>query len=109
MRRMLYYGKVPIMARKLWNRQADDLLRVILDLRSLPEARRFFRDLMTEDEIRMIVGRWQVVRLLHAGHTYREIEADTGFSSRTIARISRWLQEGEGGYRRQLAHHPHRT
>ena len=90
------------MDRKLWNRQADALLKVILGLEFVREARRFFRDLMTEDELRMIVGRWQVARMLHDGATYKEIEAKTGFSSRTVARISRWLQEGEGGYRHQL-------
>ena len=97
------------MSSRLWNRKADQLLEVILGLERLPEARRFFRDLMTEDEIRMIVDRWQVARMLHEGRTYREIEAETGLSSRTIARISRWLRGGEGGYRRQLAHHSHRT
>lgn len=95
------------MSRSLWNREANALLQVVLQLRNLPEARRFFRDLMTEDEIRMIVDRWRVARMLHAGRTYREIESATGLSSRTIARISRWLREGEGGYRRQLAHHSH--
>jgi TrpR-related protein YerC/YecD len=93
----------------VWNREADELLRVILGLSGLSEARRFFRDLMTEDEIRMIVDRWRVARMLHEGSTYRQIESATGLSSRTIARISRWLQEGEGGYRRQLAHHSHHS
>lgn len=97
------------MASKLWNREAVALLQVILELDSLAAARRFFRDLMTEDEIRMIVDRWRVARMLHRGKTYREIESATGLSSRTIARISHWLREGKGGYRRQLAHHPHRT
>jgi TrpR-related protein YerC/YecD len=97
------------MTKRLWNRDANDLLRVVLGLGSLPEARRFLRDLMTEDEIRMIVDRWRVARMLHQGQTYGEIETVTGLSSRTIARISRWLQKGEGGYRRQLAHHSHRT
>jgi TrpR-related protein YerC/YecD len=97
------------MDQELWNRDADELLRVILGLGGPREARRFLRDLMTEDEIRMIVDRWRVARMLHEGRTYRDIEAETGLSSRTIARISRWLQEGEGGYRRQLAHHSHRA
>jgi uncharacterized protein YerC len=57
----------------------------------------------------MIVDRWRVARMLHAGSTYREIESATGLSSRTIARISRWLRQGKGGYRRQLAHHSHRV
>ena len=83
----------------LWGGDATDLLRSLLQLRSLPSAKRFIRDLMTEDEIRMIVARWRVARLLAAGRTYRQIEGETGLSSRTIARISRWLREGEGGYR----------
>jgi TrpR-related protein YerC/YecD len=58
---------------------------------------------MTEDEIRMIVDRWRVARMLHAGRSYREIEAATGMSSRTIARISTWIRNGEGGYRSMLA------
>ena len=53
----------------------------------------------------MVVDRWRVARMLHAGRTYREIETKTGLSSRTIARISHWLREGEGGYRGVLAHH----
>ena len=61
-----------------------------------------FSDIMTEDEIRMIVGRWRVARMLDEGRSYREIGEATGLSSRTIARISRWLQEGEGGYRAML-------
>jgi TrpR-related protein YerC/YecD len=97
------------MAATLWNREADTLLRTILRLPDVRTARRFFRDLMTEDEIRMIVDRWRVARMLDAGRSYREIEAETGLSSRTIARISRWLKRGKGGYRRMLVLHHHRT
>jgi len=94
---------------RLWNREADSLLRTILRLPDVRVARRFFRDLMTEDEIHMIVDRWRVARMLDSGRSYREIETETGLSSRTIARISRWLKRGEGGYRRMLTHHHHRT
>ena len=83
----------------LWDREATALLRTVLRLRTVREARRFLRDLMTEDEIRMIVTRWRVARMLGQGRTYREIADETGLSSRTIARISQWLQKGEGGYR----------
>ena len=97
------------MADALWTRHANELMRVILRLETVAEARRFFRDLMTEDEIRMIVDRWRVARMLHEGRTYREIESATGLSSRTIARISHWLHEGEGGYRHQLTQHTARA
>jgi TrpR-related protein YerC/YecD len=83
---------------RLWDREAMRLLQALLSLQTVGEARRFIRDLMTEDEIRKIVDRWRVARLLDEGLPYREIEERTGLSSRTIARISRWLQQGEGGY-----------
>ena len=84
---------------KLWDRDAEDLIRSVLQLRSVSRAKRYIRDLMTEDEIRMIVSRWRVARSLAAGVTYRQIEEETGLSSRTIARISHSLRNGEGGYR----------
>lgn len=87
----------------LWNAAAGDLLKALLGLRTPSEARRFLRDLMTEDEIRMIVDRWRVARMLAEGCSYKDIEAKTHLSSRTIARISRWLKTGEGGYRLMLA------
>lgn len=88
---------------ELWDREALDLLRSLVSLQTVRDARRFIRDLMTEDEIRMIVERWRVARLLHQGVSYREIERQTGASSRTIARISHWLRSGEGGYRQMLS------
>ena len=48
----------------MWDREATDLLRSILELNSVASAKRFIRDLMTEDEIRMIVARWMVARLV---------------------------------------------
>lgn len=83
----------------LWGRESADLLRSLLCLKTPREARSFIRDLMTEDEIRMIVARWRVARMLASGRTYYAIEQETGLSSRTIARISLWLRKGEGGYR----------
>lgn len=87
---------------KLWTLDAEELLRTMLSLRTIDEAKMFLRDLLTEGEIQMIVERWRVARLLDEGRSYREISSMTGLSSRTIARISRWLQEGAGGYRALL-------
>lgn len=87
---------------KLWTPDAVELLRTMLSLRTVDEAKMFLRDLLTEGEIQMIVERWKVARLLDEGQSYREISSITGLSSRTIARISRWLQEGAGGYRALL-------
>jgi len=81
----------------------DELLRTVLRLRHVGEARRFFRDLLTDDELEMIGRRWQVAAMLADGKSYREIEERTGMSSRTVARIARWYKEGPGGYRLALA------
>lgn len=77
----------------------DELLHIVVRLRHAGEARRFFRDLLTDDELAMISRRWQVATMLADGCSYREIEQRTGMSSRTVARIARWYKEGPGGYR----------
>lgn len=78
------------------------LLRAVLALRNVGEARRFFRDLLTDDELEMLSRRWRVAAMLSEGVPYREIEERTGMSSRTVARIARWYKQGPGGYRLAL-------
>jgi len=53
---------------------------------------------MTEKEIIEISARLEAARMLQAGKTYAEITQKTKLSSRTVARISDWLQNGTGGY-----------
>lgn len=94
------------------NPKTDKLFKIILDLDNLDEARRFFRDLLTEQEIEEFANRWEVAQMLAQNTPYSQIEKDTGMSSTTIARISKWLNEGMGGYRllikklqNQINHH----
>jgi TrpR-related protein YerC/YecD len=77
----------------------DNLFRAILDLGNLTEARKFFRDLLTEKELLEFAQRWKVAKMLSAGKAYVDIEKETGMSSTTIARIQRWLKSGMGGYK----------
>jgi TrpR-related protein YerC/YecD len=79
-----------------------DLLQVIMLLETEAEAKAFLRDLLTKTEIHELSRRWQAARMLNDKTPYTEIEQATGLSSTTIARISRWLQEGAGGYRAML-------
>lgn len=80
----------------------DELYAVITKLESLEECRRFFRDLLTETEIREFAERWKVARMLSQGVPYTTIEKETGLSSRTIARVHKWLKQGKGGYTMML-------
>ena len=84
--------------KKPTNKEIDDLYGAVLRLESLEECRRFFRDLLTEYEIREFVERWKAARMLADGVPYTQIEAETGLSTRTIARVARWLKRGKGGY-----------
>ncbi len=76
----------------------DRLYEAILTLKSLEECRNFFRDLLTENEIREFAERWKVAGMLAEGTPYSAIERETGLSSRTIARVHKWLTAGTGGY-----------
>jgi len=83
-------------------RDIDELYVVINRLENLDECRKFFRDLLTETEIREFAERWKVARMLWQGVPYTSIEEETGLSSRTIARVHKWLKRGKGGYTMML-------
>lgn len=78
------------------------LYKAILLLKNADECRRFFRDLLTEAEIKEFANRWKVAQMLNKKVSYEEIEKETGMSSTTVARVQKWLTKGKGGYRLML-------
>ncbi|MEX0602239.1 MAG: YerC/YecD family TrpR-related protein [Bacteroidota bacterium] len=80
----------------------DHLYGTILRIGSLEAARKFFRDLLTESEIHELAQRWKAARMLQEGKVYTRIGRETGLSSRTIARVHKWMKQGKGGYRLML-------
>ncbi len=83
---------------KLGNQKTRDLFKSILALESEKEAKMFLRDLLTEQEIVEFGNRWKAARMLSKEISYPDIQKATGLSTRTIARISKWLKSGKGGY-----------
>ena len=79
-------------------REAGELLEAIVSLRSAEECRALLRDLCTIAELRAMVERFQVAKLLDEGLTYRQINARLGSSTTTITRVAHWLRHGAGGY-----------
>jgi len=67
------------------------------------EMKKFLRDLLTEAEINEFARRWQAAQMLDQKVPYSKIVQKTGLSSTTVARISKWLKNGAGGYRLLLA------
>ena len=81
------------------NKEKRRLIQAVLALETTNEAKRFLRDLMTKREIEDFAKRFETAELLSQKTPYSEIEKKTGFSSTTVARVSKWLNGDEGGYR----------
>ena len=90
------------------NKENKQLIAGLLTLGNADEAERFLRDLMTEGEIAEFANRLEAARLLSRDVQYNAITESTGLSSKTIARIAKWLGGSLGGYRlilSRLNHH----
>ena len=90
------------------NKKTEDLFKAILKLKNMGETKNFFRDLLTEEELIEFGKRWQAAQMLDKKVPYEKIVKETGLSSRTVARISKWLNKGMGGYKlmlKKINHH----
>lgn len=83
-------------------KDVDDLLAVLAALDDEDVIFALLEDLFTIREIRETSQRLAVARLLAAGKSYAAIEEATGASATTIARVSKCLSYGSGGYRAAL-------
>ena len=71
------------------------------------EMANFLRDVGTLSELQAWSERFEVAKLLAQGVTYREIAQRTGASTTTVTRVAKFLENGEGGYRKVLNAHRH--
>lgn len=79
--------------------EVDDLLEVLVSIGDKDELFALFEDLFTIREIKETSQRLSVARLLDEGKPYTAIAEATGASATTIARVSKALNYGSGGYR----------
>lgn len=93
------------------NTKTQQFAEVLASIADVQIMQNLLRDVMTEKEIIEISARLEAARMLQAGSKYTDIITKTKLSSRTIARISEWLQSGTGGYQAALKtidiHHEH--
>lgn len=82
--------------------EMKNLYKAILTLKTPDEATRFFRDLLTEAEIKEFANRWQMVQMIAQGISYFDIAKQMGVSTTTVARCAKWLNHGMGGYKLAL-------
>ncbi len=76
----------------------DVLLNVLSALDDEDTIFALLEDLFTPREIKETSQRLAVARLLAQGKPYSAIERETGASATTIARVSKCLAYGSGGY-----------
>ena len=71
------------------------------------EVADFLRDIGTLSELQAWSERFEVAKQLSRGLTYRDIAKNTGASTTTVTRVAKFLENGEGGYRKILNAHRH--
>ena len=80
----------------------ERLCRAFAGLESADEARAFLSDLCTIKEVQEMASRLETARLLSQGASYQDVQAQVATSAATIARVSKALNYGSGGYQRVL-------
>ena len=87
---------------ELRTHEVEKLLDVLVALDDKDTLFALLEDLFTIREIRESSQRLAVARMLDEGKSYAKIEQATGASATTIARVSKCLSYGAGGYRAAL-------
>ena len=76
----------------------NKLYEAILSLQTKEECSAFFNDICTIQEMEALAQRIEVAIRLKKGESYIDINKNTGASTATISRVSKYLNYGAGGY-----------
>lgn len=82
--------------------EVEALLEVLAAIDDTDTMYSLLEDVFTIREIRESSQRLAVARMLDEGKSYAQIAQTTGASATTIARVSKCLSYGAGGYRAAL-------
>lgn len=83
---------------ELRTEEVENLLTVLAGIDDEDTLFALLEDLFTIREIKETSQRLSVAQMLNAGNSYAAIEKATGASATTIARVSKCLSYGAGGY-----------
>ena len=76
----------------------NELYQEIVKIETVEECEKFFDDLCTIKEKWAMGQRLKAAKMLLEGSTYNEVIDETEISSATLARVSKCVRYGEGGY-----------
>lgn len=80
-----------------------ELYAEIIKLETIEEAETFLDDLCTINELESMCQRITAAKMLLDGKTYNEIVEATDISTATLARVSKCIRYGNGGYKTILS------
>jgi TrpR-related protein YerC/YecD len=83
------------------------LCEAILSCKNEADLASFLRDIGTLSELQAWSERLEVAKQIARGLSYREIATKTGASTTTVTRVAKFIENGEGGYRKVLKTHRH--
>ena len=76
-----------------------ELYEQFLKLETLEECEKFFDDLCTIKELDSMLQRIKAAKMLLEDKTFIEVTNATKISSATLARVSKCIKYGDGGYK----------
>ena len=80
----------------------EDIAKLLAEIDDPTLIRNFLNQLLTEAEVERICKRWELVQLLHKGHSQREIAERLGLSLCNITRGSRELKKANSAFMKIL-------
>lgn len=83
---------------KNYKEMLGELYDEFLKLETEEEVELFLEDLCTIKELEAMSQRLKAAKMLLDGKTYNEIVEETDISSATLARVSKCVRYGKGGY-----------
>lgn len=100
------YMKTPRLAKEIQEELFQDFCEALARLRTAEEVLPFLTDLLTKNEVTILIKRLQIARLLLEGKDYRTIEKSLRTSHGTIARVAAWLADSGEGFRLAIGRIP---
>lgn len=76
-----------------------ELSQLFSKIETEKEAEKLLKDILTPTELEQVAERWQLIKLLDAGLSQREIAKKLNISISKITRGSRVMQYGQGGFK----------
>ena len=77
----------------------NELYETLLQVENKEEMALFLDDLCTMKELESMAQRLKAAKMLLDNKTYNEIVEETDISSATLARVSKCVRYGQGGYK----------